>query len=68
MIKSEAATGGVLLKKEVCNYTKKETLEQVFSYEFCKIFKNNILREHLRATSSVKSILNLLSTIYQTFG
>ena len=64
MIKSEQATSGVLSKKEVCNYNKKETLEQVFSYEFCKNFKNNILREHLRATASVESILKLLSAIY----
>ena len=24
-----------------CNFTKKETLTQVFSYEFCEIFKGN---------------------------
>ena len=27
---------------------KKETLAQVFSYEFCKIFKNTFFIEHLR--------------------
>ena len=25
---------------EACNFIKKETLAQVFSYEFCEIFKN----------------------------
>ena len=29
-----------LIGKETCNFTKKETLVQMFSYEFCKISKN----------------------------
>ena len=28
------------LQVEACNFIKKEALTQVFSYEFCKIFKN----------------------------
>ena len=28
---------------EACNFIKKETLAQVFSCGFCKIFKNNFL-------------------------
>ena len=28
-------------------YIKKETLEQVFSYELCEIFKNSVFAEHL---------------------
>ena len=28
------------LRPEACNFIKKETLAQVFSCEFCKIFKN----------------------------
>ena len=31
---------------------KKETLAQVFSFEFCKIFKNTFFTEHLRTTAS----------------
>ena len=31
---------------------KKETLAQVFSFEFCKIFKNIFFTEHIRATAS----------------
>ena len=26
---------------KACNFIKKKTLAQVFSYEFCKIFRNN---------------------------
>ena len=39
---------------EACNFIKKETLTQVFSYEFCEIFKSTFLTEHLRTTASVK--------------
>ena len=31
---------------------KKETLTQVFSFEFCKIFKSTFFTEHLRTTAS----------------
>ena len=34
-----------------CNFIKKETLELVFSYEFCQIFKNNSFIEHLHLSS-----------------
>ena len=30
------------------NFIKKETLAQVFHYEFCEIFKNNFFTKHLR--------------------
>ena len=30
------------------NFIKKETLAQVFSYEFCEISKNTFFTEHLR--------------------
>ena len=35
------------------NFIKKETPEQVFSYEFCKIFKNTYFGKHLETTVSV---------------
>ena len=35
-----------------CNFIKKETLTQVFSCEFCKIFKNTFFTERLRTTAS----------------
>ena len=28
------------LQTEACNFIEKETLAQVFSYEFCEIFKS----------------------------
>ena len=34
------------------NFTKKETLAQVFYSEFCKIFKNTIFTKHIWATAS----------------
>ena len=34
------------------NFIKKETLAQVFSCEFCKIFKNNFFTEDFRETAS----------------
>ena len=35
------------LQAEVYNFIKKETLAQVFSCEFCEIFKNTFFIEHL---------------------
>ena len=35
---------------------KKETLEQVFSCEFCVIYKGTFFTEHLRTTASNNSI------------
>ena len=35
-----------------CNFVKKETLAQVFSYEFCEISWNTFLTEHLWVTAS----------------
>ena len=40
-------------RSEACNFVKKETLGQVFSYEFCEISKNTFFTEHLWATASV---------------
>ena len=34
-------------------FLKKETLAQVFSCEFCKIFKNTFFTKHLRTTASM---------------
>ena len=33
------------------NFIKKETVAQVFSYEFCEIFKNSFFIEHLQKTA-----------------
>ena len=42
-----------------CNCLKKETPAQVFSCEFCKIFKNSFFTKHLWMTASVH--FNLIS-------
>ena len=36
-----------LLKKQACNFIKKETHAKVNSCEFCGIFKNTFFTEHL---------------------
>ena len=38
-------------RSEACNFIKKEALAQVFSCEFCEIFKNTFFTEHLRMTA-----------------
>ena len=42
-----------------CNFTKKETLVQVFSCEFCAISKNNFFTEHIWATASIWNFVRL---------
>ena len=34
-------------RPQACNFIKRETLAQVFSCEFCEIFKNIYFQEHL---------------------
>ena len=38
-------------RSEACNPIKKEFLTQVFSCEFCEIFKNTFFTEHLLTTA-----------------
>ena len=40
------------LRPKACNFIKKETLAQMLSCEFCKIFKNTFFTEHLWMTAS----------------
>ena len=39
----------ITLQAQAC---KKETLAKVFSYEFCEIYKNNFLTEHIWTSAS----------------
>ena len=39
---------------KISQFVKKETLVQVFSWEFCENFKNTFFTEHLRTTASEK--------------
>ena len=36
------------VRPKTCNFIKKETLAQMFSFEFCRIFKNAFFTEHLQ--------------------
>ena len=42
----------IKLQASPCNFIKKETLAQVFSFEFCKISKKTFVIEHPPATVS----------------
>ena len=41
-----------LFKPQACKFIKKETLAQVFSCDFCEVFKNTFFTEHLWTTAS----------------
>ena len=49
----------MLLETPNCNFIKKEALAQVFSCEFCEIFKNTFFTEHLRVTASESAVEKL---------
>ena len=44
-----------------CNFIKKETLAQVFSCEFCQIFKNTSFYRTLMAVSAFFYFLKIIS-------
>ena len=46
-LENTCARVSFLIKLQACNFIKKETLAQVFSYEFCEIFETNFFTEHL---------------------
>ena len=45
--KNTCARVSFLIKLQACNFNKKETLTQVYSCEFCEIYKNTFFTEHL---------------------
>ena len=45
---SGSSTAPMILTSATYNFIKKETLAQVFSCEFCEIFKNTFFTEQLR--------------------
>ena len=53
-------TGKQLCQRLSFNKVKKESLAQVFSCEFYKIFMNTFFTEHLRTTAPWKTILSIL--------
>ena len=42
----------LLMKRQACNFIRKEIPTQVFSFEFCKIVGNTFFAEHLRKAAS----------------
>ena len=46
---------------EACTFIKKETLAQVFSSDFCEIFRNTFFKEHCR------TLQNFLRTLEDCF-
>ena len=56
------------LKPQAYNFIKKEALVQVFSSEFCKIFKNTFFTEHIWATASAHVMYLLLSLILESMS
>ena len=51
---------------QACNFIKKETVAQVFSCEFCEIFKNTFFTEHLWTTASIIIITVICLVIVST--
>ena len=45
-------------KAKLCNFTKNESLAQVFSCEFCKTYKNTFFAEQHPTTASDYNIIN----------
>ena len=42
------------MPESLLNFIKKETLAQVFFFDFCEISKNNFFTEHLLTTASLR--------------
>ena len=56
----------IKLQTHACNFIKKETLAQVFSCEFCKIFKKTFFTENFLKTASAiqkRFSLKMLSNV-----
>ena len=49
-------------------FIKKETRAQVFSCEFCEIFKNTFFTEHLRMTASAETFKEIFSLLTRFFS
>ena len=58
-LKRDSGTSAFLwISWNFCNFTKKETLTQVFFCEFCETSKNNFFTEHHWTTASVPYVPN----------
>ena len=52
---------------ETCNFIQKKTLAQVFSSEFCEIFKNTFFTEQQWTTASVVTVFGLFISNTRNF-
>ena len=43
---------GIQCQAQACNFVEKEALAQVFSCDFCEVFKNTFFTEHLWTTAT----------------
>ena len=50
---------------EACDFIKKETLVQVFSWEFCKTFKNTLFKGHVQLLLPKHFLKSLLIDIIE---
>ena len=51
----------IKLQAEACNFIKKETLNQMFSYEFCEIFKKSFLQSTFGGYLRIHPICEIFS-------
>ena len=52
---------------ETCNFIQKKTLAQVFSSEFCEIFKNTFFTEQQWTTASIVTVFGLFISNTRNF-
>ena len=64
ILKNFAKFSGKLLCQSL--FFNKNTPAQVFSYEFCEIFKNTLFAEHLRATASDYTFIERKISTFRT--
>ena len=46
----------IKLQVSACHFIKRDALAQMFSCEFCEIFKSNVFTEDLRETASLLKV------------
>ena len=57
----------IKMQVEACNFIKKETLTQLFSYEFCEISKSTFFIEDLQKTAFVMLFFKKFQCLFLVF-
>ena len=52
LIAFKTKVNGIPYQAQACNFVKKEALAQVFSCDFCEVFRNTFFTEHLWTTAT----------------